>query len=129
MAVRAGVIGLCVLGAVGTGRAGAATALPSLVGTYKATITNMGGSSHDTLRVMADGRFQFVGITSGKWSETGDKVILRSNGDGGDRFVFRIHQIGENLGSQAREGIVSRSGFLAGVWYAVRSAAGVTVGG
>ena len=129
MAGTATALGVFVLGAAGSGPAGAAPGLPSPAGSYRATIINMAGHSRETLTVMADGRFDFVGISRGTWSETGDKVVLRGTDNGGDRYVFRIHQKGDNLGSKAREGTVTQAGFFAGSWYAVRSTAGPVAGG
>jgi len=126
----AAAVGLFVLGVVAGGTAAeASTAPPSPVGRYTATITDMGGPFSDPLTVKANGHFVFSGGPKGTWSETGDVVRMKGTIGPGTRFVFVIHQIGRNLGSESKQGTVTEGGTFFGSWYALRGTPTAAAGG
>ena len=109
-------VGLCALGEVGVGASVAPTAV-SPVGSYTATITP--GPFTTTLTLTNKGHFSFASGPHGSWTEKNNLVVLHGQ-YGGGTYVFRIQQMGRNLGSQEKQGVYTVNGTLAGNWYAIR---------
>ncbi len=112
----AGGIGMLSLGLTGLAPAGASTTAVSPAGTYKAYAVSLGESG---LTLTRGGKFTFQGDPSGTWSEVGTKITMKAK-SAGRTYVFKITQLGKNLGSKTDEGIFMVNGQPVANWYAIR---------
>jgi hypothetical protein len=95
----------------------------SPIGNYLATVLgpeaggSIPGEAPETLSltVSSNGSFRFAKGDSGSWTESGGVLTMTA-----DSFVFKVTQIGENLGSAANPGDVTADGAQLETWYAIR---------